>query len=132
MKSVFKKMNGVIERVWNDRVTITGVKDGKRGPFSEDEPVTIVENHPAKVILRSQKPSEQSFFGTDQYDAKLLIDNGVSIPAGARITVTDVNGHVTEYKRASKGYRGYVSHQELAIVRDEKAKDVIDDGLGQN
>lgn len=132
MKSVFKKMNGVIERVWNDRVTITGVKDRKRGPFSEDEPVTIVENHPAKVILGSQKPSEQSFFGTDQYDAKLLIDNDVSIPAGARITVTDVNGHVTEYKRASKGYRGYVSHQELAMVRDEKAKDVIDDGLGQN
>lgn len=132
MKSVFKKMNGVIERVWNDRVTITGVQDGKRGPFSEDEPVTIVENHPAKVILGSQKPSEQSFFGTDQYDAKLLIDNDVSISAGARITVTDVNGHVTEYKRTSKGYRGYVSHQELAMVRDEKAKDVIDDGMGRN
>lgn len=132
MKSVFKKMNGVIERVWSDRVTITGVQDGRRGPFSEDKLVTIVENHPAKVILGSQKPSEQSFFGTDQYDAKLLIDNDVSIPAGARITVTDVNGHVTEYKRASKGYRGYVSHQELAMVRDEKAKDVIDDGMGKS
>jgi hypothetical protein len=132
MRSVFKKMNGVIERVWNDRVTITGVKNGKRGPFSEDEQVIIVENHPAKVILGSQKPSDQSFFGTDQFDAKLLIDNDVSIPAGARITVTDVNGHVTEYKRASKGYLGYVSHQELAMVRDEKAKEVIDDGVGRN
>jgi len=132
MKSVFNKMNGVIERVWTDRVTITGVKNGKRGPFSEDEPVTIVKNHPAKVILGSQKPSDQSFFGTDQFDAKLLIDNDVSIPAGANIIVTDVNGHVTEYKRASKGYRGYVSHQELAMVRDEKAKEVIGDGLGKS
>jgi len=132
MKSVFNKMNGVIERVWTDRVTITGIKNGKRGPFSEDEPVTIVKNHPAKVILGSQKPSDQSFFGTDQFDAKLLIDNDVSIPAGANIIVTDVNGHVTEYKRASKGYRGYVSHQELAMVRDEKAKEVIGDGLGKS
>jgi len=132
MKSVFNKMNGVIERVWTDRVTITGVKNGKRGPFSEDEPVTIVKNHPAKVILGSQKPSDQSFFGTDQFDAKLLIDNDVSIPAGANIIVTDVNGQVTKYKRASKGYRGYVSHQELAMVRDEKAKEVIGDGLGKS
>ncbi len=132
MKSVFEKMNGIIERVWNDRVTITGVKNARRGPFSEDEVVTICENRPAKVILGSQKTSNQSEFGTDQYDAKLLIDNDVSIPAGARITVTDVNGHVTKYKRSSKGYRGYVSHQELAMVRDEKAKDVIDDGMGQD
>lgn len=132
MKSVFEKMNGIIERVWNDRVTITGVRNSRRGPFSEDEVVTICENRPAKVILGGQKTSNQSEFGTDQYDAKLLIDNEVSIPAGARIIVTDVNGHVTEYKRSSKGYRGYVSHQELAMVRDEKAKDVIDDGMGQS
>ncbi|WCG34758.1 hypothetical protein [Companilactobacillus farciminis] len=132
MKSVFEKMNGIIERVWNDRVTITGVKNARRGPFSEDEVVTICENRAAKVILGSQKTSNQSEFGTDQYDAKLLIDNEVSIPAGARIIVTDVNGHVTEYKRSSKGYRGYVSHQELAMIRDEKAKDVIDNGVGQS
>ena len=33
MKSVFEKMNGIIERVWNDRVTIRGVKNARRGPF---------------------------------------------------------------------------------------------------
>lgn len=132
MRSVFKKMNGVIERVWNDRVTITGVKNVKHGPFSEDEAVTICKNRPGKVILGSLKTSNQTEFGTDQYDAKLLIDNNVSIPAGADILVTDVNGHVTEYKRASKGYRGYVSHQEVAIVRDEKAKDVVIDELGND
>lgn len=132
MKSVFKKMNGVIERVWNDRVTITGVKNGKRGPFSEDETVIICENRPGKVILSSLKTSNQTEFGTDQYDAKLLIDNDFSIPAGADITVTDVNGHITKYKRSSKGYRGYVSHQEVAMIRDEKSKDVIADGVGDN
>ncbi|WP_246001249.1 hypothetical protein [Companilactobacillus musae] len=132
MKSVFKKMNGIIEQVWNDRVTIIGVKNGKHGPFSEDEPVTICEDRPGKVILGSLKPGNQTEFGTDQYDAKLLIDNNVSIPAGADITVTDVNGHITKYKRSSKGYRGYVSHQEVAMIRDEKAKDVVTDELGND
>lgn len=132
MRSVFKKMNGIIERVWNDRVTITGVKNSKHGPFSEDEAAIICENRPGKVILDGLKTSNQAEFGTDQYDAKLLIDNNVSIPAGADILVMDVNGHVTKYKRASKGYRGYVSHQEVAMVRDEKAKDVVTDELGND
>lgn len=132
MKSAFKKMNGIIERVWNDRVTITGVKNGLRKGFTEDAPVIICENRPGKVILGSLKSSNQTEFGTDQYDAKLLIDNDVSIPAGADITVTDVNGHITKYKRSSKGYRGYVSHQEVAMIRDEKAKDVIGNGLGND
>ncbi|GEO64462.1 hypothetical protein [Companilactobacillus nantensis] len=132
MKSAFKKMNGIIERVWNDRVTITGVKNGLRKGFTEDVPVIICENRPGKVILRSLKTSNQTEFGTDQYDVKLLIDNDVSIPAGADISVTDVNGHVTKYKRSSKGYRGYVSHQEVAMIRDEKAKDVISDGMGND
>ncbi|WP_418236014.1 hypothetical protein [Companilactobacillus allii] len=120
----FKYMGRILPTLWNDRVTITGVKEVKHGDFSDTEDVTIVENHPAKVVLGGQKPSEQSFFGTDQYDAKLLIDNGVFIPAGADIYVTDVNGNKNKYKRASKGYQGYVSHQEVAMIRDEKAKDV--------
>ena len=74
-----------------------------------------------QVILKGLKTSEQSFFGTDEYDATLLIRTGIDVPAGATIIVTDVNGKVTKYKRSSKGYSGYVSHQEIAIVRDEKA-----------
>lgn len=132
MIGAFKHMGRVLPKLWNDRVTITGVKNGKHGPFSEDEAVTICENRPGKVILGSLKSSNQTEFGTDQYDAKLLIDNDVSIPAGADITVTDVNGHITKYKRSSKGYRGYVSHQEVAMIRDEKAKDVIGNGLGND
>ena len=53
--------------------------------------------------------------------AKLLIRNGIDIPAGAVIYITDQNGNTTKYKRSSKGYSGYYSHQEIAMVRDEKA-----------
>jgi hypothetical protein len=42
--------------------------------------------------------------------------------------VTDSNGNTVRYKRASKGYGAYKSHQEIAVVRDEKAKEVATNG----
>jgi len=126
MKAAFNRMGSQLTKLWFDRVTITGVKTVKDGVFTDTVPVTIVENEPAKVILKGLKASDQTFFGTDAYDAKLLIRNGIEIPAGADIDVTDVNGQTTHYKRASKGYAGYVSHQEVAMVRDEKATEEVE------
>lgn len=123
MKAAFNRMGNQLTKLWFDRVTITGVKTITDGPFTDTEPVVIVENEPAKVILKGLKASEQTFYGMDAYDAKLLIRNGIKISAGAEIDVTDVNGQVTHYKRASKGYAGYASHQEVAMVRDEKASE---------
>lgn len=123
MKAAFNSMSKALTKLWFDKVTIIGVRDNSDGVFTDGKPVTIVKDEPAKVILKGLKASEQTFFGTDAYDAKLLIRNGIKIPAGAVIGVTDVNGQVTQYKRSSKGYAGYISHQEVAMVRDEKAKE---------
>lgn len=117
----FNGLKNALPRLWNDRVKIVGTQPIKKGYITNNEDVTIVEGEPAKVVLKGQSPSEQSFFGTDEYDAKLIIRNGIKIPAGADIYVTDVNGQETKYKRASKGYSGYFSHQEVAMVRSEKA-----------
>lgn len=126
MRAAFRKMGSQLTKLWFDKATITGVKTVKTGTFTDTVPVTIVENEPAKVILKGLKASDQAFFGTDGYDAKLLIRNGLKIPAGADIDVTDVNGQVTHYKRSSKGYAGYASHQEVVMVRDEKASEEVE------
>lgn len=123
MKAAFNRMSKSLNKLWFDKVTITGVRDSLDGVFTDGKPVTIVEDEPAKVVLKGLKASEQTFFGTDAYDAKLIIRNGIKIPAGADIVVTDVNGQTTNYKRTSKSYTGYISHQEVAMVRDEKAKE---------
>lgn len=123
MKAAFNRMSKSLNKLWFDKVTITGVRDSLDGVFTDGKPVTIVEDEPAKVVLKGLKVSEQTFFGTDAYDAKLIIRNGIKIPAGADIVVTDVNGQTTNYKRTSKGYAGYISHQEVAMVRDEKSKE---------
>ena len=119
--SYFNGLKNALPKLWNDRVKIVGTQPTKHGYITNNEDVTIVEDEPAKVILKGQSASEQSFFGTDEYDAKLIIRNGIKIPAGADIYVADVNGQMTKYKRASKGYSGYFSHQEVAMVRSEKA-----------
>lgn len=122
MIDAFNKLKEVAPILWNDKVTIkTTKKVINEHHITTNEPVTVVSDEPAKVILKGLKASEQSFFGSDEYDATLLLRTGIDVPAGSTIIVTDVNGKVTKYKRSSKGYSGYVSHQEIAMTRDEKA-----------
>ena len=122
MIDAFNKLKEVAPILWNDKVTIkTTKKVINEHHITTSEPVTVVSDEPAKVILKGLKASEQSFFGSDEYDATLLLRTGIDVPAGSTIIVTDVNGKVTKYKRSSKGYSGYVSHQEIAMTRDEKA-----------
>lgn len=117
----FKGLKAAVPLLWTDRVKITGTKPVVTNHVTNNVPVTIVDNEPAKVVLKSQSAGSQSFYGSDDYDAKLIIRNGITIPAGAIIYATDQNGNTVKYKRASKGYTGYYSHQEVAMVRDEKA-----------
>lgn len=122
MIEAFNRLKDIAPMLWTDKVTIQATKKVvNEHHITTSEPVTVVSDEPAKVILKGLKASEQSFFGTDEYDATLLIRTGIDVPAGAIIIVTDVNGKVTKYKRSSKGYSGYVSHQEIAMTRDEKA-----------
>ena len=122
MINAFNKLKEVAPILWTDKVTIQATKKVvNEHHITTSEPVTVVSDEPAKVILKGLKASEQSFYGTDEYDATLLIRTGIDVPAGATIIVTDVNGKITKYRRSSKGYSGYVSHQEIAMVRDEKA-----------
>ncbi|UZN42874.1 hypothetical protein LDX54_08815 [Lactobacillus sp. IBH004] len=120
--NAFNKLKELAPMLWTDKVTIQSTKKVvNEHHITTSEPVTVVSDEPAKVILKGLKASEQSFFGTDEYDATLLLRTRIYVPAGATIIVTDVNGKVTKYKRSSKGYSGYVSHQEIAMTRDEKA-----------
>lgn len=117
----FEGLKRVVSLLWTDKAKITGTKKVTKNHITNSVEVTIVEDEPCKVILKGQSASTQTIFGTDEANAKLLIRNGIDIPAGAVIYITDQNGNTVKYKRSSKGYSGYYSHQELAMVRDEKA-----------
>lgn len=117
----FDKLNPAIKKLWTDKVTIKTTQAVKNGAITSNQSVTLVKDEPAKLILKGTSASQEGFYGTDDYDAELLLDVGIDVPAGSTVEVTDVNGKTTKYKRSSKGYSGYQSHQEIALVRDEKA-----------
>lgn len=119
--SQFEGLKKAVTLLWTDKAKITGTKKVTKNHITNSVEITIVENEPCKVILKGQSAGTQTIFGTDEADAKLLIRNGIDIPAGAVIYITDQNGNTVKYKRSSKGYSGYYSHQELAMARDEKA-----------
>ena len=117
----FEGLKRAVSLLWMDKAKITGTKKVTKNHITNSIETTIVEDEPCKVVLKGQSASTQTIFGTDEADAKLLIRNGIDIPAGAVIYITDQNFKTTKYKRSSKGYSGYYSHQEIAMVRDEKA-----------
>lgn len=119
--SLFDPLKAAIPRLWTDKATIIGTMPVTHGYITDTEDEVIVEDEPCKVILKSQSASTQTFYGTDDYDAKLLIRNGIKIPAGSIIKVTDQNGNEVTYKLSGAGYTGYHSHQELVMKREEKA-----------
>lgn len=119
--SKFEGLKKAVSLLWTDKAKIIGTKKVTKNHITNSVEITIVENEPCKVILKGQSAGTQTIFGTDEANAKLLIRNGIDIPAGAVIYITDQNGNTVKYKRSSKGYSGYYSHQELAMVRDEKA-----------
>lgn len=117
----FDGLKQAVSMLWTDRVKITATTKVVKNHITNSVEKIIIDNESAKVVLKSQSAGTQTFYDSDKYDAKLLMRNGVEIPAGATIYVTDQNGNTTKYKRSSKGYSGYYSHQEIAMVRDEKA-----------
>lgn len=118
----FKRAKKDIESLYRDTATVYTYSNAGGSGFDDDEKQLnlIVYRAPAKLSKSGLKPATQVTFADAEYDAMLYIDTAVEIPAGAIIDVTNVNGLTTRYRRASGGYMGYVTHQEVAVVYEER------------
>ena len=118
----FEPLRNAIRELWSDTATVTTSETYKDAHnITQSRPVILFENEPCKVLLNKQDDSGSGVHGVDTYDVKILIRTGLDIPAGATVEVTDQNGIKTVYRRASKGYSGYRSHQVFKLKRDEVA-----------
>lgn len=119
---LFEPLRNALQRLWSDTVTVTTTESYKDSHnITQSRPVVLFSDEPCKVILTGQNDSETGAHGVDNYDIKILIRTGLDIPAGATVEVTDQNGIKTVYRRTSKGYSGYRSHQVFKLKRDEVA-----------
>lgn len=114
--------SNIVRKIWNDKATIKASKPVKdtRG-FTVNSDVLVVENEPCRLVKKSLNSGKQGFYDEIKYNALLLIRNGINIPAGSDIYITDINGNNTLYRLASGGYANYTTHQEVAVVLDDKA-----------
>ena len=118
----FEPLRNALQRLWSDTATVTTSESYKDAHnITQSRPVILFENEPCKVLLNKQDEAGVGVHGVDTYDVKILIRTGLDIPAGATVEVTDQNGIKTVYRRASKGYSGYRSHQVFTLKRDEVA-----------
>lgn len=53
--SYFNGLKNALSKLWNDRVKIVGTQPTKHGYITNNEDVTIVENEPAKVVLKGNQ-----------------------------------------------------------------------------
>lgn len=113
------KAKHMLDNAW---VTIKTTQAVKKGVFTDGtEPVTIVTDYPARVIKGSLGSKDQAEWLPDEYDAVLVIDTGIKVPAGCTVDAKGLDGELTHYVRATRGYAGYHSHQEIALVLAERA-----------
>lgn len=118
----FEPLRNAVRKLWSDVATVTTTESYKDAHnITQSRRKVLFENEPCKVILKTQNEAGVGIHGVDDYDAKLLISTGLDVPAGATVEVTDQNGIKTKYKRASRAYSGYRSHQVLILKRDEVA-----------
>lgn len=122
--SYFDGMGDSLALLYRDKATIWGHAPQVINGATQTVPVLIVKDLPAKLSTSGAKVSAVGDYGTDEIDAILFIDHTVKVPAGAIIEVTVKSGEVLKFKRASRSYSEYESHQEIALVRDDKAVDV--------
>lgn len=118
----FKRAKKDIESLYRDTATVYTYSNVGGSGFDDDEKQLnlIVDKAPAKLSKSGLRSATQVTFADAEYDAMLYIDTDVEIPAGAIIDVTNVNGLTTRYRRASGGYMGYATHQEVAVVYEER------------
>ncbi|MCF6515560.1 hypothetical protein GSH19_05255 [Lactobacillus sp. S2-2] len=120
-----KGINPALKLLWQDKATIIAERTTEStndNPFNDSEEYEVVKDKPCKLILKGLSPAtDKDFYNNDSYDAKIIIDNDIEIPAGSKIEITDFKGKTTIYKQSSVGYSDYQSHQEIALNRDEKA-----------
>lgn len=122
LDAALKRAKKDIESLYRDTATIYTYSNTKSTGFDDDEKQmnVIVDKVPAKLSKSGLKPASKETFAGVAYDAMLYLDTSVEIPAGAIIDVTNVNGPTTRYRRASGGYMGYATHQEVAVVYEER------------
>jgi hypothetical protein len=114
------RMKKALELLYQHKVDILVKKPVKEGSITKQKLVPLYSDIACRVSLKGQKATERGVTASVEYDGRLYLSPDLDVPKGAEITVTDVNGRVTEYI-GSRPF-GYSSHQEIYLQYKDKVK----------
>lgn len=107
------RMKQALTTLYQHKADISAKKPVKEGSVTKQKMVPLYSNISCRVSLKGLKATERGVTASVEYDGRLYLSPDLDVPKGAEITVTDVNGRVTEYI-GSRSF-GYSSHQEIYL-----------------
>lgn len=116
-----KSYQDTIKKLWDGVCDIYVLETVRNEENGRDEPkeVKVVSQEPCRLSFSNiSSTSEQDSAPRIQQALKLFISNGVEIPAGSKIVVTQ-EGRTDAYASSSKP-AVYSVHQELMLVPFEE------------
>ncbi|WP_285122390.1 hypothetical protein [Lactococcus petauri] len=114
------RMKKALATLYQHKADIAVRKPVKEGSVTKQKSVPLHSDIPCRVSLKGLKATERGVTASVEYDGRLYLSPDLNVPKGAEITVTDINGRVTEYI-GSRPF-GYSSHQEIYLQYKDKVK----------
>lgn len=111
------------EKFYDCNMTIFENKPVKEGSITRNKWVEVegLVDQPCRIAQKQLNASGQGEASNVNYQLMLHCNPLLDIPAGSRISITNVHGEKRDYKRSSEAFSSYRTHQEIAVVRDVKA-----------
>lgn len=106
---------------YNAKMIILVNESVKVGSVTKAKWVAKVTDQPCRMSKKQLNPTSTGEVASVADNTMLFCDPAVDIPAGCRISVTDVHGVTRDYKRSSEGFASHVTHQSVVVVREVKA-----------
>lgn len=121
LNKAFARMGGQLAKLYRDRAIVWTVEQVRSDRGLRNQEVLLFEDIPCKLSLNRQVEAGEGVYARERYDAKIFLSSDYQIPTGAVVEVLTATGRSYRFKRASDSYGGYLSHQEVTLVREEKA-----------
>lgn len=110
------------EKQYDSTFNIFEQKSAKIGSITKTQKVKIWdEDKLCRISQKQLTPTTTGPFAGEIYQTVLYCSPELEIKSGTEIVVKDTHGVVRNYKRSSEGFSSYRTHQEIILIRDEKA-----------
>lgn len=109
------------EKHYDSLLTIYELRPIPNNPFEKDEWVEVATDIACRIKQKQLNATSKDDIASFDYTNVLYCSPEFEIKAGSKLVVTDIHNHIKTYKRTSDPFNSYRTHQEIIVVRSEKA-----------